>query len=237
MKKSLSKSGNSKETILVVEDDKSLREGLAMNLGLQGYRVLTASDGEEGMQKAFDSRPDLIVLDIMMPRWSGLDILDELRKRGKNIPVLILSARGATADKVDGLKLGADDYMTKPFDLPELIARIEVMLRRLHSEEQDRPNLSFGDIVIDQVARSVQVRGVKIELSATEFDLLCLLAASPGRVFTRETILERIWGWSYEGTARTVDNFVASLRKKLEAGHSVKYIHTVHKVGYKLEPL
>ncbi|MFC1452678.1 response regulator transcription factor [Verrucomicrobiota bacterium] len=225
-----------KDVVLVIEDARALREGLAMNLRAQGYDVLTAADGEEGMRMAFDSRLDLIVLDIMMPCWTGLDILEELRKRGEDVPVLILSARNRTPDKVRGLNLGADDYMGKPFDLPELIARVEAMLRRRRSEEQTMPALSFGDVVIDRAAREVRVRGKKIELSAREFDLLCLLAASPGRVFTREAILERVWGWDYEGTARTVDNFVSSLRKKLEVGRRApRYIRTVPRVGYKLE--
>lgn len=225
-----------KDTILVVEDDRSLRDGLVMNLGLHGYEVLSAPDGETGMQLAFDARPDLIILDIMLPGWTGLDILEELRKRNETVPVLILSARDTTPDKVAGLDLGADDYMTKPFDLPELIARIGVMLRRQHSAEQDRPILSVGDITIDPSARTVEVRGAKKDLSAKEFDILCLLAGSPGQVFTRDTILERVWGWDYEGTARTVDNFVASLRKKLRTGRLARSrIRTVPRVGYKLE--
>jgi len=236
----MSKSSASKdvrrERILIVEDDKALREGLAINLRMQDYDVHLAADGEEGMRMAFDSSPDLIVLDIMMPSWSGLDILEELRKRHEDVPVLILSARNTTPDKVRGLNLGADDYMSKPFDLPELLARVKAMLRRQHTEEQALPRLSFGEVVIDQTARTVQVRGKKIKLSAREFDLLCLLAASPGQVFTRETILERVWSWDYDGTARTVDNYVASLRKKLRTGRRApKYISTIPRVGYKLD--
>jgi len=228
--------GRGKDVILVVEDDRALREGLAMNLRAEGYEVLTSADGEEGMRMAFDRRPDLIVLDIMMPCWTGLDILEELRKRGERVPVLILSARSTTPDKVTGLKLGADDYLTKPFDLPELLARIEVMLRRQSSADEDTRELSLGDVTINRTARSVQVRGKTIELSAKEFDLLCLLASSPGQVFTRETILDRVWGWDYEGTERTVDNFVASLRKKLATGRrNRKRIRTVPKVGYKFD--
>ena len=225
-----------KEVILIIEDDRALREGLAMNLRLEGYEVRTAVDGEEGMRMAFDARADLIVLDIMMPHWTGLDILEEIRKHGEGVPVLILSARNRTSDKVQGLNRGADDYMCKPFDLPELIARIQAMLRRRHSEEQAMPELAFGDVVIDRTARSVQVRGRKIALSAKEFDLLCLLAVSPGRVFSRETILERVWGWDYDGTPRTVDNFVSSLRKKLEVGRrDPTLIRTVPRVGYRFE--
>jgi DNA-binding response OmpR family regulator len=139
-----------KDTILVVEDDRALRHGLAMNLELHGYHVITAADGETGMQLAFDARPQLIILDIMLPGWNGLEILDELRKRGEKVPVLILSARSTTPDKVAGLSLGADDYMVKPFDLPELIARIEVMLRRQHATEQNQPVLTVGEIAIDR---------------------------------------------------------------------------------------
>lgn len=225
---------HAKEAILVIEDDRSLREGLAMNLGLQGYKILTASDGDEGMRMAFDARPDLIVLDITLPGWSGLDILEELRKRGENVPVLILSARRTTGDRVEGLNLGADDYMVKPFDLPELIARIEAMLRRRRVENAVAP-LSFGDITIDRTGRSVQVQDKVLEMSAREFDLLCLFATAPGQVFTREVILERVWGWDYEGTTRTVDNFVAGLRKKLAGSRrGPHYIQTVPRVGYKL---
>ena len=222
--------------ILVVEDDKSLREGLAMNLRMQGYEVTTAEDGKEGMRMAFDDRPDLIILDIMMPHWTGLDILDELRKRQQRVPVLILSARSTTSSKVEGLNLGADDYMTKPFDLPELIARVEVMLRRQRSEAKDTSRISVGDVTIDRSARSLRIRNREIPLTAKEFDLIDLLASSPGQVFTRETILERVWGWDYEGTARTVDNFIAGLRKKLKpARRTARYIQTVPRVGYKFE--
>jgi len=223
-------------SILVVEDDRSLREGLALNLRLQGYGVLTAANGEQGMQMAFDRRPDLIVLDIMMPGWSGLDILDELRKRGENVPVLILSARSTTRDKVNGLRTGADDYMTKPFDLPELIARVEVMLRRQRTDAQANGLVSAGNLIIDRSSRTLKVKGRPVDLSAKEFDILHLMASSPGQVFTRETILERVWGWDYDGTARTVDNFVAGLRKKLEmAGESSKPIKTIPKAGYKFD--
>ncbi len=227
-----------KDTILVIEDDRALRHGLAMNLELHGYQVITASDGETGMQLAFDARPQLIVLDIMLPGWTGLEILEELRKRGENVPVLILSARSTTPDKVAGLGLGADDYMAKPFDLPELIARIEVMLRRQHAAEHHQPLLTVGAIAIDRAARTVELCGKKATLSAKEFDLLCLLAGSPGTVFTRETILEKVWGWDYAGTARTVDNFVTSLRKKLGPDRLIRArICTVPRVGYKIELL
>ena len=222
--------------ILVVEDDRALRNGLAMNLRLHGYEVLAAEDGDAGMRLAFDERPDLIVLDIMMPGWSGLDILQELRKRGEPTPVLVLSARDTTRDIVQGLDLGADDYMTKPFDLPELLARVTAMLRRSREQDRHLPPIEAGALRIDRAARRVTVRGREVELSAREFNLLNLLASAPDRVFTRETILERVWGWDYEGTARTVDNFVAKLRKKLRAGRRAgHWIRTVPRVGYRFE--
>jgi two-component system alkaline phosphatase synthesis response regulator PhoP len=227
---------SARETILVIEDDRALRDGLVLNLQLQGYNLLSAEDGEKGMQMAFDTRPDLIILDIMMPRCSGLEILEELRKRGEEMPVLILSARDTLDNKIEGLHIGADDYMTKPFDLPELIARVDAMLRRGRTAESSTPDISFGNILIKRQDRTVTVGRKQVELSAKEFDLLCLLAESPGQVFTRETILERIWGWDYDGTTRTVDNFVASLRKKLQTGRAApKHIKTVPQVGYKLE--
>ena len=220
------------ETILIVEDDRALRDGLALNLRLEGYKTLTASDGVEGVRMAFDNRPDLIVLDIMMPGLTGLDILEELREHGERVPVLILSARDTTNNKVEGLKLGADDYLTKPFDLPELIARIEVMLRRQREERNALPDLQFGDVVIHQSVREVAVGNKTVDVTAKEFDILCLLASSPGKVFTRGDILQKVWGWGYEGTERTVDNFVASLRKKLGTSELIK---TVPRLGYKLD--
>lgn len=220
------------ETILIVEDDPALREGLALNLRLEGYQVLTAADGVEGMSTAFDCRPDLIILDIMMPGLTGLDILEELREQGERVPVLILSARNTTPNKVEGLNLGADDYMTKPFDLPELIARVEVMLRRQRAVQDALPEIRFEDVVIDQATRQVIIANEVIDLSTREFDILCLLAASPGQVFSRGKILQSVWGWSYEGTERTIDNFVASLRKKLGSRQLIK---TVPRLGYKFE--
>jgi two-component system alkaline phosphatase synthesis response regulator PhoP len=224
------------ETILIVEDDKSLRDGLAMNFKMRGYRILTASDGEEGMKLAFDANPDLVILDIMLPGWSGLDILAELRKKENQVLVLALSARDTTANKIEGLELGADDYLTKPFDLKELIARIEAMLRRRRIEVKDQKDVSFGEVIILINERKVMLKGEEVELSNREFDLLCLLALAPGRPFTRDFILDRIWGWGFDGTTRTVDNFIMSLRKKIESDPTTpKHIRTVRQVGYKLE--
>ena len=227
---------HSDEIILVIEDDRSLREGLALNFKLKGYHVLTAADGEEGMQKAFDVRPDLIVLDIMLPGYSGLEILQELREKHQDVPVLILSARDTLDNKVEGLGLGADDYLTKPFELEELLARTEAMLRRRRMDQAAEPKITFGAVVIDPGGRSVRVDGEEVALSAREFDLLCLLARSPGRAFSRAEILERVWGWGFEGTARTVDNFILVLRQKLEADPAnPRHIKTVRQVGYRLD--
>jgi DNA-binding response OmpR family regulator len=223
--------------ILVIEDDRALREGLVLNFELHGYQVDAAADGEEGMQKAFDLRPDLIVLDIMLPGWSGLDILAELRDRNENVPVLILSARGSTDNKVEGLNIGADDYLAKPFELSELLARVEAMLRRRGVDQTTEPPLRFGHVVLYRENRRVVVNGDEVTMSAKEFDLLCFLSLIPGRPRTREEILNNVWGWDFEGSPRTVDNFIRSLRRKLEPDPShPRYIVTAHGVGYKLQP-
>lgn len=225
------------DTILVIEDDRALREGLALNFELHGYQVETAADGEEGMRKAFDIRPDLIILDIMLPGWSGLDILAELRDRQQNVPVLILSARGTTDNKVEGLNIGADDYLAKPFELPELLARVEAMLRRRRVDLPSEPLVVFGHVTLDRDNRRVSVRGTEVALSAKEFDLLCFLALPPGRPRTREEILNNVWGWDFEGSPRTIDNFIRSLRRKLEpVPGKPRHILTAHGVGYKLQP-
>ncbi|MCJ7611988.1 MAG: response regulator transcription factor [Candidatus Aminicenantes bacterium] len=226
--------GSGTETVLVVEDDRALRRGLAMNFELRGYRVLTAADGDEGITMAFDSGPDLIVLDIMLPGFSGLEILSALREKGRDVPILILSARGTTDSKIEGLGLGADDYLAKPFALSELFARVEALLRRRRAEKRKNSRLVFDDLSIDLPKRRVTLRGRDVELSAKEFDLLALLAGSPGKAFRRDDILDRVWGFGFDGTARTVDNFILSLRQKIEADpSSPAFIKTVRQVGYK----
>ena len=225
------------ETVLVIEDDRALRRGLAMNFELRGFRVLAAADGDEGIKRAFDSAPDLIILDIMLPGFSGLDILSELREKGRDVPILILSARGSTDHKIEGLDLGADDYLAKPFALSELFARVEALLRRRRAEKRKNSRWVFGELNIDVPGRRVLLRGKEIGLSAKEFDILALLAGSPGKAFRRAEILDRVWGFGFEGTTRTVDNFILGLRQKIEAD-PVKpaIIKTVRQIGYKFDP-
>jgi DNA-binding response OmpR family regulator len=223
------------ETVLVVEDNDALRAGLVLNLERRGYRVESAGDGSEGLRKAFDTRPDLIVLDIVLPGRTGLEIVSELRRRGRTVPVLILSARDRTEDKVEGLNLGADDYLAKPFELPELMARVDAMLRRGRADRMTEPPVTFGRVTLDRERRQVLFDGREIELSVKEFGVLDLLAEAPGRPRTREEIIDRVWGWDFQGSPRTVDNFILSLRQKLEEDpNHPRHIITVRSVGYKL---
>jgi len=223
------------ETILVVEDNEALREGLMLNFRNRGYGVDSAEDGREGMRKALATRPDLIVLDVMLPGHNGLDILTELRRKGRKVPVLILSARDRTDDKVKGLENGADDYLAKPFELPELMARVEAMLRRRRADTARDELVTVGPVALHRERRQVFVEGREIELSVKEFGVLDFLAEAPGRPRTREEILDRVWGWDFQGSARTVDNFIVSLRQKLERDPGrPRHIVTVRGMGYKL---
>lgn len=222
-------------TILVIEDNQALREGLMLNFRNRGYGVDSAEDGREGMRKALATRPDLIVLDVMLPGQSGLDILTELRRNHRKVPVLILSARDRTDDKVKGLENGADDYLAKPFELPELMARVEAMLRRRRADTTRDEVVTVGPVALHRECRQVFVEGREIELSVKEFGVLDFLAEAPGRPRTREEILDRVWGWDFQGSARTVDNFIVSLRQKVERNPGrPRHIVTVRGMGYKL---
>ena len=225
------------EKVLIVEDDRSLREGLVLNLKASGYTVATAADGKEGLRAAFDEAPDLILLDIMLPGLSGLEILQELRQQQVQIPVLILSARDQLPNKLEGFGLGADDYITKPFDLRELLARIDAALRRRRLQARDQSQVACGAATIDFQARTVALRGQEVAMTPREFDLLALLVRNPRKAYSREQILREVWGFDYEGTTRTVDNFVVSLRQKLEDDpQSPRYLVTVRTVGYRFDP-
>lgn len=224
--------------ILVVEDDESIAMGLEMNLSAEGYTVAIAHNGEDGLGRATSGAFDLVILDVMLPKMNGLEVLRALRGRGDTTPVIMLSARGAEMDKVVGLELGAEDYVTKPFGLAELLARVKAVLRRgsaTPTVEVER--VVIGDIEVDPTTREV-LRGDKaIELTATEFDILFFLISSRNRVLTREQIQTGVWGENHHGTTRTIDNFILQLRQKLERDpQHPRYIVTVRGVGYRFIP-
>jgi len=218
--------------VLVVEDNADLAYGLRNNLEIEGYDVEVAADGERGLERARASRPDLVILDLMLPRLDGFRVLRAVRAEGLAMPVLILTARGEEADKVRGLKLGADDYVTKPFGVLELLARVEALLRRNAAPPQVE---RIGEIEIDRATRSVCRRGRPVELAPKEFDLLVALADRRGAIATRLDLMRQVWGWSDAVITRTIDTHVAELRRKLEEDPAKpRVILTVRKVGYRL---
>lgn len=230
-------------TVLVVDDEQTLRDMLEYNLRREGYRALTAEDGPTALAVARRERPDLIILDIMLPGMSGFEVCRALR-RDLRTPILMLSAREDEIDKVLGLELGADDYLTKPFGLRELLARVHALLRRSEAPiltgsatgatEPEPAVLRAGDLQIDPGRRTVVRAGQSIPLKPKEFDLLAFLAAHPGQVFTRETLLDRVWGYDFVGGTRTVDVHIRWLRTKLESDPANPlWIGTVYGVGYR----
>jgi DNA-binding response OmpR family regulator len=225
--------------LLLVEDDPTLRQALTFNLAREGYEVSSSADGESALEAARNERLDLILLDVMLPGMSGLEVLRALRRDGVSTPIIVLSAKGDEIDRVVGLKVGADDYVSKPFSRPELLARIEAVLRR-HRREPDVPEqreeLAFDGVKIDVARRQVEVDGREIHLTTKEFDLLAHMAASPGRIFTRDQLLARIWGYDYLGDGRTVDVHVSWLRGKLRGSDGHNYFRTVRGVGYAFSP-
>lgn len=224
----------------MVEDDRTLRQALTFNLAREGYDVASAVDGEQALAAGRDRRHDLILLDLMLPGMSGLEVLRTLRREGVETPVIILSAKGEEVDRVVGLKVGADDYVPKPFSRPELLARVEAVLRRegraMSETNGSGDVVSSGAIRIDVGHREVTVGDTPLALTAKEFDLLAHLAAHPGRIFTRHQLLARIWGFDYDGTDRTVDVHVSWLRTKLRAVDGHDYFRTVRGVGYAFRP-
>ena len=221
-------------TVLVIEDDSSIAMGLEMNLTAEGYRVLVAEDGERGLELARGGGIDLLILDVMLPRLNGFELIRTLRAEHDVVPVILLSARGAEMDKVMGLELGAEDYITKPFGLAELLARVKAVLRRDAIARADTAALRAGTVEVNPATREVRKSGALVELTATEFDvLLCLIEAS-GRVLSREQIQARVWGPTHHGTPRTIDNFILQLRSKLEDDPAApRHIVTVRGVGYR----
>lgn len=220
--------------VLVVEDDPSLLRGLKDNLAYEGYDVSTADDGEKGLQAALDTQPDLIVLDIMLPKMNGYEICRLLREEGLDMPIVMLTAKGQESDVILGLDLGADDYVTKPFRVGELMARVKALLRRTRDSE-DTP-CRFGDYEIDLTAHVLRQKGHEVALTPKEFAVLALLAKRPGRVYTRDEILRRVWGYSVFVTSRSVDRCINTLRSKIESDPAQPvFIRTVRAVGYRFE--
>jgi two-component system, OmpR family, alkaline phosphatase synthesis response regulator PhoP len=221
-------------SILVVEDEKALRMTLSDRLLSEGYTVECAADGEEGVRKATRDRFDLVILDIMLPRKNGFDVCRDLRHAGLAMPILMLTARGQVADKVVGLKLGADDYLTKPFDMMELTARVEALLRRGAQHTSAAGVQQIGDLRLDFRGTQISRRGKPVNLSAREFQLLRYLVEHRGETLSRDTILKDVWGYSTETFTRTVDVHIATLRQKLERDpKSPELILTVQGLGYK----
>jgi two-component system alkaline phosphatase synthesis response regulator PhoP len=221
--------------VLIVEDDASIAAGLRLNLKHEGCAVSVESDGQAGLKRALDDAPDLVILDVMLPSMNGFEVLRELRRRGSTAGIIMLTAKGLEEDKVMGLDLGADDYVQKPFGLSELIARINAVLRRRSAQQ---PSLvEFGDaVVVDRRARTVSRRGELVAVSPREMSLLLFLVDHPGRAHSRDQLLEGAWGLDYEGTERTVDNFVVSLRKKLEVdADAPAHFITVRGLGYRFD--
>ncbi|MDB4937154.1 MAG: hypothetical protein JWP87_4126 [Labilithrix sp.] len=223
--------------VLVVEDDPSIAIGLRINLESEGYVVEVADDGEKGLELARSIEPDLIVLDVMLPKRNGLEVLHDLRGEGRTMPIIILSAKAGEMDKVAGLELGAEDYVAKPFSLAELLARVRAALRRGHAAPPERRRgIVFGDVEVDVAARNVKRGGEPVEMTAREFDVLVCLVSERGRVLSRDDIFRRVWGPKHHGTPRTVDNFIQQLRAKLEVDpQEPVYIQTVRGVGYRFD--
>uniref|UniRef100_A0A832I5E2 Response regulator transcription factor n=1 Tax=Eiseniibacteriota bacterium TaxID=2212470 RepID=A0A832I5E2_UNCEI len=221
------------DLVLVVEDEKEIRELLRYNLERAGYRVTTVADGEEGLRRVFASRPDAVVLDLMLPGRSGLEVLREIRGEPatRDLPVVVLTARAAEMDKLLGFEHGADDYLTKPFSPRELIARLQALLRRARPTREPAV-LEVGDLRVDTSSREASFRGRALSLTPREFDLLAFFAHHPGRVLSREELLRKVWGYDYLGETRTVDVHVRRLRVKL--GEKQRVIETVTGAGYKL---
>jgi DNA-binding response OmpR family regulator len=222
-------------TVLAIEDDPAILRGLSDNLRFEGYDVITASDGETGYQLQQDKKPDLIVLDLMLPRMNGLEFCRKLRADGIQTPILMLTARSEEPDRVLGLDMGADDYVTKPFSVRELMARVRALLRRSQQDQGALPQeLRFGDVQIDFRSYEARRNRQPIEMTRKEFAILRYLASRAGEVVSRDDLLNEVWGYESYPTSRTVDNHVAGLRAKLEDDSSKpEYLKTVHGVGYK----
>jgi two-component system response regulator RegX3 len=224
-------------TILVVDDEQSYRDALAVSLRREGFLVQSAADGLEALERFDTYRPALVLLDVMLPRMSGIDVCREIRARSR-VPIIMLTAKDAEIDTVVGLEVGADDYVTKPFRLRELVARIRAALRRAPGEEEDASGetLEVGDVRLDPLRHEVSVRGEHVQLALKEFDLLELLLMNAGRVLTRDVLMDRVWGPSYVGDTKTLDVHIKRLRAKIEENPSTPTrITTIRGLGYRYE--
>ena len=231
---------NSKKTILAVDDESSILDLLKFNLEKEGFNFISAEDGEEGINKVLNEKPDLLLLDVMIPKMDGLSVCKKIRQENINIPIIMLSARGEEIDKVLGLEIGADDYITKPFSPREVIARIKANLRKFDKnksvEEEQKNQIAVGSLILDLDKFEAIVRGTTVtDLTRREFEVLKFLAQKPGQIVTRETLLEKVWGYEYYGDIRTVDVTVRRIREKIEKNTSnPKIIITKRGVGYYL---
>ena len=220
--------------VLVVDDDPQLREALSRALELDDYQVATASNGAQALEAISAERPDVVVLDVMMPYVGGLDVCRTLRERKDRLPILVLTARDEVGDRVAGLDAGADDYLTKPFALDELRARLRALLRRTTPDDDAATTLRYDDLVLDPAARTVHRADRPIDLTRTEYALLELLMRNAGRPLPRDVIMERVWGWESEPTSNSLEVFIGYLRRKTESEGEPRLIHTVRGVGYVL---
>ena len=223
------------ETVLIIEDDPTMVRGLSDNFEFAAYNVLTADDGEAGLNAALNNKPDLIILDIMLPKINGYEVCRLIRKENLDMPIIMLTAKGEESDVVLGLNLGADDYVTKPFSIKELLARAAAFLRRAKLTDQDI--YEFGPFRLDIPARTLTRDNEPIKLSPKEFKLLELFVKKPGRALTRHEILNAVWGYDSFSGQRTIDRFVTTLRQKIEPNpHNPTFIKTIREIGYKFQP-
>jgi DNA-binding response OmpR family regulator len=220
--------------ILIVEDEPNMVAGLRDNFEFEGHQVITAGDGVAGLERAIAESPDLVILDVMMPRMSGLDVCKQLKSKRPSIPIIMLTARGQEVDKVVGLELGADDYVTKPFSIRELLARVKAVLRRARNAPKTDEKYSFGEVEVNLRSCQVSRKGHALEFSSKEFELLKYFLIHPGETLSRDRLLEDVWGYDRFPTTRTVDAHIVRLRQKVEPKpEEPRFILTVHGTGYK----
>jgi two-component system alkaline phosphatase synthesis response regulator PhoP len=220
--------------ILIVEDEPNMVAGLRDNFEYEGYEVITAPDGVAGLERALNEAPDLVILDVMMPRMSGLDVCKQLKSKRPSVPIIMLTARGQEVDKVVGLELGADDYVTKPFSIRELLARVKAVLRRARTVPKEQDRYSFGNVEVNLRSCQVSRKGKTLDISSKEFELLKYFLCHPGETLSRDRLLEEVWGYESFPTTRTVDAHIVRLRQKIEPKpEEPRFILTVHGTGYK----